>query len=65
MMDLGQGGAVVRVPIRGGIVRIPNPKTIVSTIVPIATTANRTNNVGIDEIGGHDSVPCYKSLNNL
>ena len=43
---------VVPIPVGGGVVRVDVARTIVATIVHVATAANGTHSVGINEVGG-------------
>lgn len=49
--------AVIRVTIGRGIIPIEVRETVIGTVVPIPTKANRTNSVGINEVRVAPSIP--------
>ena len=48
---------VVPIRVRGGVVRVDVARTIVATIVHVATAANGTHSVGINEVGVRADCP--------
>lgn len=55
---------VIRVAVRGSVVRVRVRKAIVSTIVPIATETDGADDVGINEVSIASSIPYnYKFQN--
>ena len=51
--------AVIRVAVRRSVVPVEVRETVVRAIVPIATKADRANNVGIDEVRVAPSIPYH------
>lgn len=52
--------AVIRVAVRRSVVPVEVRETVVRAIVPIATKADRANNVGIDEVRAAPSIPYHR-----
>ena len=52
--------AVIRVAVRRSVVPVEVRETVVRAIVPIATKADRANNVGIDEVRVAPSIPYHR-----
>ena len=48
---------IIRVAVRGSVVRVHVRKAIVSTIVPITTETNSADDVGINEVSIASSIP--------
>lgn len=57
VVDRLKVGPVIRVRVAGSVIRIAIRKTVVGSVVPVATEADRTHDVGIDEVGGVPSIP--------
>ena len=49
--------AIIRVPVRRGVIPIEIRETVVRAIVPIPAEADSTDGVRIDEVGVASSVP--------
>lgn len=57
VVDRLKVGPVIRVRVAGSVIRIAIRKTVVGSVVPVATETDRTHDVGIDEVGGVPSIP--------
>lgn len=57
VVDRLKVGPVIRVRVAGSVIRIAIRKTVVGSVVPVATEADRTDDGGIDEVGGVPSIP--------
>lgn len=51
--------AVIRIGVRRSVIRITVREPVVRPVVPVTATADRANDVGIDEVGIASSIPYH------